>query len=106
MNDSEFNVLADQALKQIESGLERSGADLDFAMISSGVLEIELSDGSKIIVNRHSAAREVWVAAKSGGYHYRWDGSAWRDTRDQSELMASLARVLSSQSGESIKLDG
>ena len=104
MNDSEFNVLADQALKQIESGLERSGADLDFAMISAGVLEIELPDGSKIIVNRHSAAREVWVAAKSGGYHFRWDGSAWRDTRDQSELMAALSRILSLQSGESVEL--
>ncbi len=104
MNDSEFNALADEALKLIEAALEQSGADLDFAMISAGVLEIELPDGSKIIVNRHSAAREVWVAAKSGGYHFRWDGSAWRDTRDQSELMAALTRVLSSQSGESVKL--
>ena len=104
MNDSEFNTLADEALKQIEAGLEQSDADLDFAMVSAGVLEIELPDGSKIIVNRHSAAREVWVAAKSGGYHFRWDGSAWRDTRDQSELMAALTRVLSSQSGESVKL--
>lgn len=104
MNDSEFNTLADKALKQIEAGLEQSDADLDFAMISGGVLEIELSDGGKIIVNRHSVAQEVWVAAKSGGYHFRWDGSAWRDTRDQSELMASLARILSSQSGESVEL--
>lgn len=104
MNDSEFNTLADEALKQIEAGLEQSDADLDFAMVSAGVLEIELPDGSKIIVNRHSAAREVWVAAKSGGYHFRWDGSAWRDTRDKSELMAALTRILSSQSGESVKL--
>ena len=104
MNDSEFNTLADEALKQIEAGLEQSDADLDFAMVSAGVLEIELPDGSKISVDRHSAAREVWVAAKSGGYHFRWDGSAWRDTRDKSELMASLTRILSSQSGESVKL--
>ena len=104
MNDSEFNTLADEALKQIEAGLEQSDADLDFAVVSDGVLESEVPDGSKIIVNRHSAAREVWVAAKSGGYHFRWDGSAWRDTRDKSELMASLTRILSSQSGESVKL--
>ena len=104
MNDSEFNTLADEALKQIEAGLEQSDADLDFAMVSAGVLEIELPDGSKTTVTRHPAAREVWVAAKSGGYHFRWDGSAWRDTRDKSELMASLTRILSSQSGESVKL--
>ena len=46
------------------------------------MLEIEFADGSKIIVNRHGAAREIWVAARSGGFHFRWDGAAWRDTRD------------------------
>ena len=104
MNDSEFNALADTALKQIETALERSGADVDFAMISSGVLEIELSEGIKVVVNRHSAAKEVWVAARSGGFHFRWDGGVWRDTRDQSELMARLSDLLSAQSGESVML--
>ena len=105
MNDSEFNALADEALTRIEAGLEKSGADLDFAMISSGVLEIELPDGSKIVVNRHAAAQEIWVAARAGGFHFRWDDGAWRDTRDQSELMAALSALLSTQSGESISLD-
>ena len=105
MNDSEFNELADHALKQIEERLEQSDADLDFSMISSGVLEIELPDGSKIVVNRHAAAQEIWVAARAGGFHFRWDGGAWRDTRDQSELMAALSALLSTQSGEPIRLD-
>ena len=104
MDDSEFNRLADTALKQIETALEKSGADLDFSMVSSGVLEIELDDGSKIIVNRHSAAQEVWVAARSGGFHFRWDGQAWRDTRDSSELMSALSAVIARQSGETISL--
>ena len=104
MDDSEFNRLADTALKQIETALEKSGADLDFSMVSSGVLEIELDDGSKIIVNRHSAAQEVWVAARSGGFHFRWDGQAWRDTRDSSELMSALSAVITRQSGETISL--
>ena len=105
MNDSEFNALADQALQRIEAGLERVEADLDFAMISAGVLEIELPDGSKVVVNRHTAAQEIWVAARAGGFHFRWDGTAWRDTRDKSELMAALSALLSAQSGESIQLD-
>ena len=104
MDDSEFNRLADTALKQIETALENSGADLDFSMVSSGVLEIELDDGSKIIVNRHSAAQEVWVAARSGGFHFRWDGQAWRDTRDSSELMLALSALIARQSGETISL--
>ena len=99
MNDSEFNTLADAALARIEAGLEACGADLDFAMISAGVLEIEFADRSKIIVNRHGAAKEMWVAARSGGFHFRWDGQAWRDTRDGSELLAALSALVSAQSG-------
>jgi CyaY protein len=104
MNDSDFNALADAALTRIEAGLEASGADLDFAMVSSGVLEIEFADGSKIIVNRNGAAQEVWVAARSGGFHYRWDGAAWRDTRDSGELMSALSALVSAQVGETVDL--
>ena len=105
MNDSEFNTLADTALNRIEAGLDASGADLDFAMVSAGVLEIEFADGGKIIVNRHGAAKELWVAARSGGFHYRWNGQAWRDTRDGGELMAALSSLISAQSGTLVSLD-
>ncbi len=105
MNDKEFNALADAALKKIEVALERSGADLDFAMVSEQVLEIEFSDGSKIIVNRHDAAQEIWVAARSGGFHYRWDGARWQDTRRDEELMAALSGLVSQQGGETVSLD-
>jgi len=104
MNESEFNVLADAALKQIEAGLDASGADLDFAQVSSGVLEIEFADGSRIIVNRHAAAQEMWVAARSGGFHFRWDGAVWRDTRAAGELMAALSALVSEQAGETVDL--
>ena len=104
MNDSEFNALADAALKQIEAGLERSGADIDFEMVADQVLEIEFADGSKIIVNRHDAAQEIWVAARSGGFHYRWDGSNWQDTRHDEELLAALSRLVSEQAGEPVSL--
>jgi CyaY protein len=50
-------------------------------MIVRACSKLNFDDGSKIIVNRHGAAKEMWVAAKSGGFHFRWDGSAWRDTR-------------------------
>jgi len=105
MNESEFNKLADAALTQIESALEASGADLDFAMVSAGVLEVEFADSSKMVVNRHGAAQEIWVAARSGGFHFRWDGERWRDTRDGTELMAALTALVSKQAGELVRLD-
>ena len=105
MNDSEFDSAADAALERIDAALEASGADLDVAMVSAGVLEIEFDDGSKIIVNRHAAAQELWVAARSGGFHFRWDGQNWRDTRDGSELFAALSALVSAQAGITLRFD-
>ncbi len=104
MNDSEFIALADQALKKIELALETSDTDLDCSMTSSGVLEIEFDDGGKIIVNRHAVAKEMWVAARSGGFHFRWDGQSWRDTRSGRELMTVLSELVSAQVGMSVDL--
>jgi CyaY protein len=59
-----------------------------------------------MIVNRHSAARELWVAARSGGFHFRWDGSAWRDTRSGEEFFAALSALLSRELGRGVRLLG
>jgi CyaY protein len=104
MNESEFEALAGAALEKIERALEASGVEADFELKAGGVLEIEFEDGSKIIVNRHGAAREIWVAARSGGFHFRWDGATWRDTREGSELFAALSRLVSQQGGQSVIL--
>lgn len=104
MDDKEFNTLADVTLARIEAALEQCDADLDFEPKPGGILEIDFEDGSKIIVNRHGVAKEIWVAARSGGFHFKWDGSAWRDTRDNEELMARLSRLASQQAGEDIQL--
>lgn len=105
MEDKEFNALADGILARIESALEASDADLDFELAAGGVLEIEFADGSKIIVNRHGVAREIWVAARAGGFHFRWDGVLWRDTRDGAELMEKLSVLASQQAGETVSLN-
>jgi len=104
MNDSEFIELADQTLDRIECAVEASGASIDCSLVGSGVLELELEDGGKIVVNRHAVSKELWVAARAGGFHFRWDGQGWRDTRNSRELMAVLSELLSSQVGESIAL--
>ena len=104
MDDKEFNAQAEAILTRIETALEHSSADLDFEPKPGGILEIEFGDGSKIIVNRHGVAREIWVAARAGGFHFKWDGAVWRDTRDAEELMAKLSRLASQQAGEDVQL--
>lgn len=104
MDDKDFNRLADETLARIGAALEASRADVDFELGAGGVLEIEFADGSKIIVNRHGVNKEVWVAARAGGFHFRWDGAAWRDTRDGTELFEKLSTLASQQAGESVGL--
>ncbi|MBK7647643.1 MAG: iron donor protein CyaY [Betaproteobacteria bacterium] len=104
MDDKEFNTIADATLARIDAALEACDADIDSQLAAGGVLEIEFDDGSKIIVNRHGVAKEIWVAARAGGFHFRWDGTAWRDTRDSCELMEKLSTLASQQAGETIVL--
>jgi CyaY protein len=106
MNETEFDALAGEALQRIERALEASGVDADYELKEGGVLEVEFADGSKMVINRHGAAREVWVAARAGGFHFRWDGASWRDSRDGAELFAALSKLVSAQTGRAVILAG
>lgn len=104
MEETEFNTLAGAALTRIEQALDACAADIDYELQPGGVLELEFGDGSKIIINRHAAAREIWVAARSGGFHFRHENGRWIGTRDGTELFSSLSRLVSEQAGESVSL--
>ncbi len=104
MDESTFNALADAALARLEAALDGCDADFDFELKAGGVLELEFDDGAKVIVNRHSAAREIWVAAKSGGFHFRFDGQQWVNTRDGEELFAALSRLVGGHAGRGVRL--
>lgn len=102
MDETAFNALADAELERIEAALENCGADLDIEPKPGGVLEIEFDNGTKMIINRHTAAREIWVAAKSGGFHFRPEDGRWVATRDGADLYAMLTRLVREQSGEDV----
>lgn len=104
MTDPEFESLADGTLAALERALDAAALDADVLAKGAGLLELEFADGSKMVINRHTAAREIWVAARSGGFHFRNAGDGWRDTRDGSELFAVLSRLVSAQSGSPVML--
>ncbi|HYD94282.1 MAG TPA: iron donor protein CyaY [Noviherbaspirillum sp.] len=108
MTESEFLALAEETLATIESALERAAddSDLDVECSRSGnVLEIEFVDnGSKIIVNSQAPMQEMWVAARSGGFHYKREDGRWRNTRDGSELFDALSKMIADQGGVAIEL--
>jgi CyaY protein len=109
--DSTFIATADAVLAAIGAALDvalasdenESDSGTDWSL-NDGILEIECADGSKLIVNRHVPNREIWVAARSGGFHFRADGGAWRDTRSGGELAAQLSRLLQEQAGMAVDL--
>lgn len=105
--DSEFIAAADAVLVGIGEALDRalvtSDADVDWTL-NDGILEIECEDGSKLIVNRHLPNREIWVAARSGGFHFRPQAGRWRDTRSAAELGGALAVLLRAQAGVALEL--
>jgi CyaY protein len=101
--ESDFVALADSVLAAIAAALDAGDADVD-GTLNDGVLTIDCGAGGKIIVNRHQPSREIWVAAKSGGFHFRGQDGAWLDTRDGTELGAKLSQLLRTQAGVEVEL--
>jgi CyaY protein len=105
MTETEFNQLTEETFRQIENALENADGDVDFELAAGNVLEIDCGAGGKIIVNRQAAMHEMWVAAKSGGFHYQWTDNAWRNSRDGTELLSSLARMIEQQGGGRVEFE-
>ena len=108
MSESEFLALADATLSRIEAALDEAtdNDQVDVECSRSGnVLDIEFIDnGSKIIVNSQAPMQEMWVAAKSGGFHYKRIAQQWINTRDGSELFAALSLMVGEQGAGKVDL--
>lgn len=101
MTESEFNELADAVFKRIEQAIDASGADVEYNL-AGGVLELEFEDDSKVIVNRHAPNQEIWLAARSGGFHYGYQDGNWISRRDGSELFSRLGELVEAGCGDSV----
>ena len=102
MNESEFQEIADQTIEDIQNAIDNSGADIDYDDIG-GVLTLEFDNGSKIIFSKQGAMNQLWMAAKSGGFHFDFnvDTQLWLcDIGENEELYAMLSRLATEQSGE------
>jgi CyaY protein len=106
LTDAEYERRTGALLAHIEGTCDRwlqeDVIDIDTHR-TGGLLELVFPDGSRIVVNTQPPLQEVWLAARRGGYHYRFDGSAWRDTRDGSEFIESLSQRASDQAGRTLR---
>jgi CyaY protein len=105
LSDAGFYAIAEKTLKAIEISLEEAfqetDLDLDISRQGGNVVNIQFEDKSVIIVNTQSPLQEIWVAAKEGGFHYKWSGTLseplWLDTKTGAELFSELSRLASQQ---------
>ncbi|EYC52294.1 frataxin [Hylemonella gracilis str. Niagara R] len=100
MTDLEFLDRAEAVLRAIEANCDRineqSDADIDNQR-TGGMVTLVFPDGSQIVVNLQKPLHEIWLAARAGGFHFKFDGQRWMDTKGQGEFFASLSRYASEQ---------
>jgi len=103
MNDSQYNLMADDLLLAIEEAIEDCGVDIDYESVG-GLLTLTFKNGTKIIINKQAPLHEVWVATKFNGHHFAHNEGKWCDKRSGDEFWAFLSEAVSTQAEESISL--
>lgn len=105
MNESDFDQLAEDTMVAIEDAIDDCGVDIDYDT-AGGILTLEFENGSQIIINKQAPLTQIWVAARSGGYHFDYDadGKCWRLQGSGEELFGCLGRYCSEQAGEPVSL--
>lgn len=104
LSDADYHAKAHALLARIEAQID-AWLDNDVVDIDShrtgGLLELGMPGGSKIVINTQPPLQEIWLAARAGGYHFKWDGTQWLD-REGQEFCALLSRCASEQAGQAL----
>jgi len=102
MTDLEFMDRAERTLKAVEACCDRindqTSADIDNQRVG-GMVTLVFANKSQIVINLQKPLHEIWLAARCGGFHFRWEQEQWLDTKGQGEFFSSLSRYASDQAG-------
>ncbi len=106
MTDLEYMDHAEALLRRVEAACDRindeTDADIDSQRVG-GMVTLVFRNGSQVVVNLQKPLQEVWLAAKAGGFHYRFDGTHWMDTKGTGEFFEHLSREASAQAGVDLR---
>ncbi len=105
-SERDYQDRAEALLAAVERACDRinddSDADIDNQRVG-GMITLVFSNRSQIVINLQKPLHEVWLAAKAGGFHYKWGGADWRDTKQSTEFFADLTRHASEQAGQALR---
>jgi CyaY protein len=104
MDDAEFDHAARDELARLEDALADVDPDDVEVSSSDGVLRLDLRDGTRIVINSHRAARQIWMAAVASAWHFDPAGDTWRAPRTGEELRPTLVRVVRERIGLELSL--
>jgi CyaY protein len=104
MNESDFDQLAEDTMVAIEEAIETCGIDIDYDT-AGGILSLEFANGSQIIINKQTPLSQIWVAARSGGFHFDYDAASQAWQLRGEDLFSCLGRYCSEQAGEEVVLE-
>src|SRR5213593_1190325 len=105
MDDTSFDRVARDELHQLEDAFSDIDPDQVEVSTSDGVLRLDLRDGTRIVINSHRAARQIWMAAVSSAWHFDpTDGGGWRAPKTGEELRPTLAKLVQDRIGVALTL--
>jgi CyaY protein len=104
MDEKEFGRRAGEALRKLDDSLrDVDGVESDLA---GDILTLEFEDGSKFVVNSHTAAQQIWMSANLQAWHFAWHEptQSWRDTRSGAELFTEMGKLASEKLAQPVKI--
>lgn len=104
MEDHEFVKLADAAMDGLMDRLSELDPDEVDADLAQGVLKMEFGSGGVCVMNRQTAAHQIWLAEGATAWHFGWDGERWMDTKERGALESVLEEILSRRLGRPVSL--
>jgi CyaY protein len=103
MNDSEYNMAAEDLLLAVEEAIEDCGHDIDYEG-TGGLLTLTFKNSTKIIINKQAPLHEIWVATKFNGHHFHFEDDQWMDKRGGGEFWQFISNAVSLQADAEISL--
>ncbi|OEF03232.1 iron donor protein CyaY [Vibrio crassostreae 9ZC13] len=101
MNETEFHQLVDIQMQNIEEAIDESEADIDYE-VTGNVMTLEFENRSQIIINRQEPMKEIWLASKSGGFHFKLVDDKWTCSKTGMELFEMVKEECVKHAGEAI----
>lgn len=101
MNDTEYHQLVDDEIVRLEEAIDESGADIDYEVIGN-VMNLEFDDKSQIVINKQEPMHEIWLASKSGGFHFSYKNGQWICSKTGNEFFSFVKKECEKHAGEPI----